>query len=341
MKTLDVSIIIVSWNTRDLLRDCLRSIYDQAGSTSLEVTVVDNGSSDGSAEMVKTEFPGVVLIQNAENRGFAAANNQGIKAARGRYVLLLNPDTALLNDALEKVMAFADSHSEAAVVGCRVLNLDRTLQPTCFMFPSLLNMLLSTIYLYKLFPKNRFFGRERMTWWDRNDFREVDVVTGCFMLVRRGAIEAVGLMDERFFMYGEETDWCYRFNQAGWKVMFTPTAEIIHLGGQSSKQVAVEMSLQLRAGILQFFRRNRPYATYLAACLLVALWFGVRMPVWLSKGLVCPRHRKDSFLRAGMYLGGFVRSLMGWKALSWRKDSAVPELSAQVLMSSRHQRSLC
>ena len=222
MNQVDVSIVIVNWNTKKLLYDCLTSVYATTKEVSFEVIVIDNASRDGSVEMIKSDFPKVELIANTENRGFAAANNQGISIAVGRYILFLNSDTIVLSNAIDKVVAFTDLHEDAAVVGCRVLNPDVTLQPTCFMFPSILNMILSVSYLYKLFPGNRFFGRERMTWWSRDDERLVDVVTGCFMLVRHRAIEDVGIMDERFFMYGEETDWCYRFKQAGWKVMFTP-----------------------------------------------------------------------------------------------------------------------
>jgi GT2 family glycosyltransferase len=184
---MDVSIIIVNWNTRDILRDCLNSVYGNTKGLEIEVIVVDNASGDGSAEMVRPEFPEVRLIANSDNKGFAAANNQGIKAARGRYVLPLNSDTIVLDDAIARVVCIADDNPEAAVIGCRVLNSDRTMQPTCFMFPSILNMVLSSTYLYKLFPKSKFFGRERMTWWGRNDLRQVDVVTGCFMLVTRSS----------------------------------------------------------------------------------------------------------------------------------------------------------
>jgi len=231
---MDVSIIIVNWNTRDILHSCLQSIYERTGGIEFEVIVIDNGSSDNSVQMVKQLFPQVVLIKNSENKGFAAANNQGIAIAKGRYTLLLNSDTVILNNAIGKTISFADAHPEAAVIGCLVLNKDRSLQPTCFMFPSLLNKVLFVSYLYKFFPKSNFFGRERMTWWDRSDVREVDVVTGCFMLVRREAIEQVGLMDEQFFMYGEETDWSYRFMKAGWKNMFYPGAQIIHYGNVSA-----------------------------------------------------------------------------------------------------------
>ena len=237
---MDVSVIIVNWNTKELLRDCLSSVYEHAGDIDYEIIVIDNASTDGSAEMVKNDFQQVILIDNSCNRGFAAANNQGMAVAKGRYVLLLNSDTVVLNNVIVDTVRFADENPQIAVTGCRVLNPDLSLQRTCFMFPSVLNMLLSSTYLYKLFPKNRFFGREQMTWWDRNDVRQVDVVTGCFMLVRREAIEQVGTMDEQFFMYGEETDWCYRFRKKGWKVMFAPIGQIIHFGGQSTAQRPVE-----------------------------------------------------------------------------------------------------
>lgn len=314
----DVSIVIVNWNTREILRDCLESVARNAGAVELEVIVVDNASVDGSVALVKQAFPHVRLIQNAENRGFAAANNQGIAIARGRYVLLLNSDTLVLDGAVERAVAFADAHPPAAVVGCRVLNSDRTLQASCFMFPSILNMLLSATYLYKLLPRSRFFGRERMTWWGKDHWREVDVLSGCFMLARRQAIAQVGAMDDGYFMYAEETDWCCRFKQAGWKIMYTPSAQIVHLGGKSSEQVQVEMTLQLRSGILRFFRKHRSFPAYWAACLLTAVWYGVRVPYWLVRGLVLSRGRNRSLQVARTYARGFWRSLGGWQSLACR-----------------------
>ncbi|MEJ2649477.1 MAG: glycosyltransferase family 2 protein, partial [Sedimentisphaerales bacterium] len=151
---MDVSIVIVNWNTKDLLRDCLKSIGENTREVDYEIVVVDNNSTDGSAQMVKDEFEHVLLISNSENRGFAAANNQAVKIAKGRYILLLNSDTIVLDQAIEKTVVFADKHPDTAVTGCRVLNPDGTLQKTCFMFPSILNMFLAGIYLYKLFPKS-------------------------------------------------------------------------------------------------------------------------------------------------------------------------------------------
>jgi GT2 family glycosyltransferase len=318
---IDVSVIIVNWNTRAVLRDCLESVYAQTRDVTFEVIVVDNASTDGSPELVKRGFPQAYLIENFTNRGFAAANNQGMAMARGRYVLLLNSDTIVLDNAIAKTVVFADRNPQAAVVGCRVLNPDHTLQPTCFMFPSLLNMLLSVSYVYKLFPRNRFFGRERMTWWDRDDAREVDVVTGCFMLVRREAIEQVGVMDEEFFMYGEETDWCYRFRREGWKVSFVPLADIVHLGGASSRQVAQRMTLQLSSSILYFLRKHRGRARYVLGCALTAFFFLVRIPVWLVKGCISRSDRLHAWRVARTYAAGVIGASRGYRGLCTTRRS--------------------
>jgi len=307
----DVSIIIVNWNTKGLLRDCLSSVYEHAGDFDYEIIVIDNASTDGSADMVKNDFQQVILIENSENRGFATANNQGMVVAKGRYVLLLNSDTVVLDNAIANTVRFADENPQAAVTGCRVLNSDRTLQRTCFMFPSILNMLLSSTYLYKLFPKNRFFGREQMTWWDRSDVRKVDVVTGCFMLVRREAIEQVGVMDEQFFMYGEETDWCYRFRKKDWKVMFAPVGQIIHFGGQSTAQKPVAMIVQLRLSILKFIKKHYSWPAYLIARFLVASFFAVRLPVWLAMAFVRPAAHSEAAIKMKAYSTGVVSALLG------------------------------
>jgi len=310
----DVSVIIVGYNTRDMLRDCLRSVGEQGEACAFETIVVDNASSDGSAAMIAEEFSHAVvrLLANDTNRGFAAACNQGLAEASGRYALLLNPDTVVLEGCFEKTVAFADAHAGAAVVGCRVLNPDRTLQPTCFRFPSLLNLLLAATHLYKLFPRSRLFGRERMGSWRRDDVRDVDVVTGCFMLVRREAIEQVGPMDERFFMYAEETDWCYRFRQAGRRNLFMPHDGIVHLGGASTSTRSGEMNLALRGSILQFFGKHRSPAATLAARLLTCLFYALRAPVWGVAALVRRgRKRREAADRWRTYVRGAWMSLTG------------------------------
>jgi GT2 family glycosyltransferase len=313
---LDVSILIVSWNTRDILLDCLRSVYAQTRNSRFEVIVVDNASSDGSADMVRRDFPQATLIVNPDNKGFAAANNQGIDIAKGRYVLLLNSDTVVLDGAVDRTIIFADAHPEAGVVGCRVLNSDRALQRSCFMFPSVTNLLIEAAYLDRLFPKSRLFGREYMTWWDAADSRAVESITGCFMLVRREAIDRVGKLDEGYFMYCEEADWCYRFGKTGWKVVYTPEAQIIHLGGGSSSRIRLPMRLQLRSGILLFIRKHRSLLSYVLACAVVSLFFGSRVPFWLVKAGLSRRTRVADWQTARAYAAGSIKALGGWQRLA-------------------------
>jgi GT2 family glycosyltransferase len=312
---MDVSIIIINWNTKDLLRDCLDSVIEQTSKVDYEIIVVDNNSTDDSVQMVKNDFKQVILIENPDNRGFAAANNQAMKIAKGRYVLLLNSDTVVLDKAIEKTIEFSAKNPKVAATGCKVLNPDGSLQRTCFMFPSVLNMFLSSTYLYKLFPKSRFFGREQMTWWDRDDAREVDVVTGCFMLVRKDAIENVGLMDEDYFMYGEETDWCFRFKKNGWKNMFTPVGQIIHYGGQSTSQVKAEMILQLRGSILLFIKKNKGILSHIFARVFVALFFFLRIPYWLLKGIIRKGIWHESIRTVSVYASGGFNCLFNWEKL--------------------------
>ena len=280
---MDVSVVVVNWNTCGILRDCLYSVFEQTKNIDYEVIVIDNASTDGSVEMVKKDFPQVTLIENSENRGFATANNQGIEIAKGRYVLLLNSDTILLDDAINKTLSFADTHQETGAVGCQVWENSETIQMTCFRFPSVANLFLSTFWLNKIFKHNRILGREWMLWWGRDEEREVDVITGSFMLVRRKAIDEVGLMDEDYFLYYEETDWCYRFKKAGWKILFWPGAKILHWhgGSNSSKQDALKMFVQFQKSLLIFFRKHYGRLHCIAARLLLIVSLGLRCCSWI------------------------------------------------------------
>ncbi len=281
---MDVSIVVVNWNTKALLGNCLKSIYGQAQDVDYEVIVVDNASSDGSAEMVKREFPRVALIENSKNRGFAAANNQAMRIAKGRYILLLNSDTLICDSAIEKTVAYADRHAKVAVVGCQVLEGPEKIQMTCFRYPSLINLFLQASGLVALFKCNRFFGREEMRSWRRDTEREVDIVSGMFMLVRHEAIRQVGLMDETYFLYFEDTDWCYRFFKAGWKMVFWPGAKIIHVdaGSKSTDQDGLKMFVQFQKSLLIFFRKHYGHLAYFVARLVLVVSFGLRCCCWAS-----------------------------------------------------------
>jgi GT2 family glycosyltransferase len=246
---------VVSWNTRDELRDCLRSTLAGLTGTTGEVIVVDNASDDGSADMVHREFPGARLVRNDENIGFAGGCNIGLRAASGRHLLLLNPDTLVLGDVLAATVAYLDAHADVGAVGCRVLRPDGTVEPTCFRDPSVLNTLLGVSGLARL-PWPRWFGRERMTDWQRDSERDVEVVTGCFLAVRREVVEQVGLLDDGYFFCGEESDWCRQMRQAGWAVRFAPVGEIVHESGAAGRKLDHRRDLLLDAGLVRYAHKN-------------------------------------------------------------------------------------
>jgi GT2 family glycosyltransferase len=268
----DLSIVIVNWNTRDLLRQCLRSVYETVSDLSFEVIVVDNASTDNSQEMVRREFPSVRLIANAENAGFAGANNQAIRRSSGRYVLLLNSDAFVRENTIEQMVAFLDVHPEASMAGCRLLYEDGSLQPSCTAFPTLFTEFCIATQLDRLFSQSSVFGKYSMTYWNFDDVREVDVIMGAFMLVRVLAIDDVGLMDESYFMYSEEVDWCYRFKENGWKIYFYPHVEAVHLWGGSIGQVRIEMFIQMYRSRVHFFRKH--YGGGAAKLLKLIVGFG-------------------------------------------------------------------
>jgi GT2 family glycosyltransferase len=253
----DVSIIIVNWNTRDLLHGCLASIAAETR-VEHEVIVVDNASTDGSAAMVAVAFPDAVLIANAENRGFAAANNQGLAVAKGRHVLLLNPDTIVLDDAIGRMLGWLGRHPDVGCVGCQVLEGPDVIQQTSFADPGPVNLAIVELGLHRLARWLPVFGRPWYRDWDRRSEREVDVISGMFMLVPRRVLEVVGPLDEAFFVYAEEADWCRRIRKAGWRCVFAPVAQIVHLdgGGKSTVQIKSRMHLQMQKSHLIYVRKH-------------------------------------------------------------------------------------
>lgn len=278
----DVSIVIVSWNVRDRLRACLGSIYRFTSGIEFEVFVVDNNSADGSADMVSAEFPDVRLIRNKDNRGFAKANNQALRDCAGRYALLLNPDTELVDNACKAMVDFMEANPDAEALGCRLLHGDGSLQPSCRRFPSLFIDLMETFYLDSLFPKSGIFNRYRMGGWDHSHTREVDQPYGACLLVRRNALDRVGLMDERFFMYYDEIDLCYRIKRSGGRVYFSNVATVIHHANESSKQASVQCERYKDRSRLLFFakRYGRPVVFLLAFNLAIKTAL-----VWMVFGL--------------------------------------------------------
>lgn len=252
----DVSIVIVNWNAKELIENCIDSIHEQTR-VDYEIIVVDNASTDGSVEALRAR-QGITLIENPVNRGFAAANNQGINIARGRTILLLNPDTIILDSAVDRALLFSEASPDVAVVGVQVWESPDRVQPTCFGDPTPFHILIVRFRLQKLFPWCPVFRRAELTGWERDTERDVPVVSGMFMLVKREAIGCVGVLDGAFFVYGEEADWCYRFRKAGYRCVFTPSARILHLdgGSKSTVQVPVRMHLQLQKSLLYYNRKH-------------------------------------------------------------------------------------
>jgi GT2 family glycosyltransferase len=233
----DVSVVIVNYNVRDLLRDCLTSLEPALARLRGEVWVVDNASGDGSVEMIQAEFPWVRVIANHENRGYGAANNQAIRQANGRYVLILNPDTKLPPNAILNTIAEMDAHADIGALGPKLILADGTLDRACRRsFPSPEVAFYRLFGLAKLFPSHPRFARYNLLNVDVDTPIDVDSVVGAFMLVRREVIARVGMFDEAFTMYGEDLDWAFRIKEAGWRVRYHPAVVVLHYKGQSSRQ---------------------------------------------------------------------------------------------------------
>lgn len=280
----DLSIIIVSYNTREILRACLNSLFDAGENLSLQVIVVDNASRDGSATMVQQDFPAAELVASQINLGFAAGNNVGFKQVRGNYVLLLNPDALLNKDALSRAMGYMKADATIGMGGGRLLGRDGSLQPSARQFPSLLNEILALSGLATRFPKSRFFGRFDRTWDDSQKTASVDWVPGAFALIRKSVLDEVGIFDERFFLYYEEVDLCLRFKQAGWNICYWPDVVVHHWGGESSKTVEnVEFSSsgsqltlwRMRSGLLYYRKHHGALGAWFMSR-IETTWHGLR-----------------------------------------------------------------
>jgi len=255
----DISIVITSWNAKSFLLQCLQSIVEKGIKHSVEVIVVDNGSTDGSCEAVKEKFRDVVLIENAENQGFAKANNIGMLSSKGRYICLVNSDIKVLNGCLDRMVNYMDQNQQVGMLGPKVLWGDMTLQSSCRMVPTLWNNFCPAVGLNRIFRRSKLFSGEHMLYFQHDRIERVDVLVGCFMMVRREAIEKVGLLDERFFIYGEDIDWCKRFWDAGWEVVFFPFAEVIHYGRGSSSNAPLKFVLEQEKSVIQYWKKHHGF----------------------------------------------------------------------------------
>lgn len=270
-----LSIVIVSYNVKEFLEQCLYSVLKAMQHIDGEIFVVDNNSVDGTQSMLKAKFnaPNIHLILNKENVGFGKANNQALRLCKGEFILVLNPDTLLQEDTLEKMIAFMKTDTKIGAAGCKLLNADGTFQLSCRRsFPSPEVSLYKIIGLSRIFPKSKRFARYNLTYLSTEETYEVDALMGAFMFLRCEVIETVGMFDEAFFMYGEDLDWCYRIKQAGWKIYYHHGTQIIHYKGESAKKMSFNYVVQFYEAMLIFVRKYYASSRWFEAVLTFGIY---------------------------------------------------------------------
>lgn len=302
LKTIDLSIIIVSYNCKEYLKNCLRSVLKEVLKLSHEVIVVDNASTDATVEMLKKEFPYIILINNSINVGFSKANNQAVRQSKGKYILLLNPDTIVLGGAIERVVDFMENTKDSGAVGCKILNPDGSIQLGCVRsFPTISTKLFEQFYLWKLFSKSKLFGKHLMTYFNYKEVIEVDMLSGSFMLLRAKTLNEVGLFDENSFLYCDDIDICYRIKKAGWKIFYIPYAEIIHYGGRSTSQAMVKTLYESYKANDYFFTKHNSRVFLVITRLFVFIGSFLRLWVWIFITIFISAKRHEAKNRIQVY----------------------------------------
>lgn len=287
---MDVSIIIVNYNTRDLLQRCLRSVYAETKEISFEVFVVDNNSQDGSGEMLGVDFPHVTTILNIENKGFSAANNQALTEAKGQFVLLLNSDTKILDGTIQKMYRFMKDNPGIGISGCKLLNEDGTLQQSCGNFPSMRNLFAESLFLNHFFPKLSATEGYFLRLNSLSKEMDVDVIKGAFMMIRSTVMKSIGFLDESFFMYTEETDFCYRAKKAGFRVVYSPNAEVVHYEGGSVKDIFRHYE-HIHTTQLYFLQKHYHGFRYFSVVFFRLLGVIIRIPSYALLGILTMEKR--------------------------------------------------
>jgi len=317
---LDISVVIVSWNVSDLLRNCLKSIHrDLSGGDgyAVEVFVVDNASTDGTANVVRAEFPWVHLIENDQNVGFTRANNQALPLTSGRYILLLNPDTEVLHGAIRALASYMDSHPDVAVVGPRLQFPDGRVQSSRRRFPRYATGFIESTVLQRYFPDHRLLREYYIADVPDDQLQEVDWVVGACMLVRRGSLGTDGLFDERYFMYSEELDLCYRLKKDGWKVVYNPDATVVHYEARSSDQDVLGRNVHFHDSKCKYYGkvygtwRGQILRTFILATYLFQLAEESMKFVLVSRNRKMRRHRIAVLAAAAKWHLGQIVSMGG------------------------------
>lgn len=281
-----ISVIIVSWNACDYLRDCLNSIYQTGSPCVQEVIVVDNASKDGSPEMVEKEFPEVILIRAGENLGFARANNLAMRSAKGSIFALVNSDVIVHPGCLEKLAVFLDQHPDVGLVGPRVIGGDGNLQRTCHRMPTVWNTACRVLAIDRVFPQWQLLSGFELPHRYHDECTEVEVLSGCFLAARKQAVDEIGGLDERFFFYGEDIDWCKRFWDAGWKLMFVPEAVATHFGGGSSSNAPFRFSIEIHRANMKYWQKHHGIVGQCTYYLLAMVHHGLRLMVRVLKRIL-------------------------------------------------------
>lgn len=287
---LDLSIVIVSWNVREILRDCLNSIQNTVHNLTYEVIVVDSASSDQSVEMIQASFPRVKVMAQTENVGFTRGNNIGLATATGRHLFLLNPDTIVLDDAIEQMVAYLDQNPSVGIIGSHTLNADRTHQSTRRRFPTFTTALFESTWLQPYAPQailNHFYARDIPD----DAIAPVDWVQGSALMAKRQVYEQIGGLDTNFVMFSEEIDWCKRAKDAGWEVIYHGGAKIIHLGGQSTAQIAAQKHIYFQESKLRYFRKH--HGMFQAQLLRGFLLFNYLWEIFLHGIKALVGHKRD------------------------------------------------
>lgn len=283
-----LSIVIICWNDRKFITDCLDSLVHDNTSVEYEVIVSDNGSTDGSIELIRSRYPTVNVLENGANLGFAKGNNAGIRVAKGDYVLILNPDTIVHPGALQKWIEFADRHPEAGAFGCRVLNPDGSYQNPARPFPSLMGDWIAALYLRPLARVSDKFVSDTYVGWLGDTERQIAWQSGCCVMFRGGLLNDLGGFDEQFFYHFEEVDLCHRVWKAGFPIVYTPDVSITHLGGQSVGRFPVRFALERERGRYRYYYKH--FGKDVARqCRYAALaWFGIRQAGYGFRNLIQP-----------------------------------------------------
>jgi N-acetylglucosaminyl-diphospho-decaprenol L-rhamnosyltransferase len=308
----DLDIVIVTWNSANDIGRCLQSILESGSERSVRVTVVDNGSEDGTGDLVQDSFPGVRLLRNHENRGFAAANNQALSTCTAPYWMLLNPDTELTPGSTDRLLAFMEEEHRASAAGPVLVNADGTPQFPGRNFPSLSSLLWETLFLDRLFPRSPIFGAHRGMRRTAEVPERVDFVHGAALLLRRTVAEEVGLLDEGFFMYFEEVDWCYRIREHGGQCWVLPSSRIIHHGGVDLGHYDANRLLHYHRSLLRFAAKHYGSARQLLLRPLIGLRALIRLGVWSITFLVRPQLRRVALSSLKGYAEILRHLAVGW-----------------------------